>query len=190
MRGWHLFSSCLISSSSTIREWISWKSRSTQGYTPHNLSRDSLPSSLTWAHNEGRDILMVFDEDVGAALARACGLDSDAVHLARAAQIVRHHMIWESKPFNGFREGCQKESIPSLLLGLVSMILEAPSIKDQMADTTPTALAIAQIWSSTASSTSGHVAHHQSVSGTPLHRRHQFPCTQGWCCMLTHTRCH
>ena len=48
-------------------------------------------------------------------------------------------------PFNGFPERCQEESVPSLLLGLVSMIPEGPSIKDQMADITPAALAVAQI---------------------------------------------
>ena len=59
---------------------------------------------------------------------------------AHATQIGRHQMFREAKPFNGFPERCQEESVPSLLLGLVSMILEGPSIKDQMADTTPAAL--------------------------------------------------
>ena len=88
------------------------------------------------AHTKGRDILMAFEEDVGAALAKACELDSDsdAVHLAHAAQIVRRHMFGEAKPFTGFPEGCQGESVPPLLLAIVSMNLEGPSIKEQMAD--------------------------------------------------------
>ena len=51
-------------------------------------------------HNKGRDVLMVFKEGVGAALATACGLDcdSDAVHLACAAQIVRRQMFREASP--------------------------------------------------------------------------------------------
>uniref|UniRef100_UPI00358F83C1 uncharacterized protein n=1 Tax=Myxine glutinosa TaxID=7769 RepID=UPI00358F83C1 len=99
------------------------------------------------AHTKGRDILMAFEEDVGAALAKACELDSDsdAVHLAHAAQIVRSHMFGEAKPFTGFPEVCQEESVPPLLLALVSMILEGPSIKEQMADTNPAAIATAQI---------------------------------------------
>ena len=99
------------------------------------------------AHNKGRDVLMVLEEDVGAALATAWVLDcdSDAVHLASAVQIVRRQMFREAKPFNGFPERCQEESVPSLLLGLVSRILEGPSIKDQVTDTTPAALAVAQI---------------------------------------------
>lgn len=39
-------------------------------------------------------MLLVFDEDIGAALGKACeqDSDSDAVHLACAAQIVRQHV--------------------------------------------------------------------------------------------------
>jgi len=41
------------------------------------------------AHTKERDMLMSFEEDIGSAFAKACELDSDsdAVHLARAAQI-------------------------------------------------------------------------------------------------------
>ena len=83
------------------------------------------------AHNKGRDVLMVFEEDVGTAFATACGLDCDsnAVHLARAAQIVQCQMFREAKTFNGFPERCQEESVPLLLLGLVCVILMGPSIK-------------------------------------------------------------
>ena len=99
------------------------------------------------AYTKGRDILMAFEEDVGAALAKACELDSDsdAVHLAHAAQIVDHHMFGEAKPFTGFPVGCQEESVLPLLLALVSMILEGPSIKDQTADTNTAAFTAAQI---------------------------------------------
>ena len=99
-------------------------------------------------HIKGRDVLLVFEEDVGAALTKACELDSDnhAVgNLARAAQTVRSHVFEEGEPFNGFPEGCQDDPVPSLLLALVRMVLDGPSIKDQMADTTPATLAIAQM---------------------------------------------
>ena len=99
------------------------------------------------AHTQGRDVLLVFEEDVGAALTKACELNSgnDVVQLARAAQTVRRHMFEEGEPFNGFPEGFQEDYVPSLLLALVSMVLEGPSINDQMADTTPATLAIAQM---------------------------------------------
>jgi len=99
------------------------------------------------AHTKGRDILMSFEEDIGSAFAKACKLDSDtdAVHLARAAQIVRRHMFGEAKTFAGFPEGCQEKFVPPLLLALVSMIVEGLSIKEQFADTNPAAIATAQI---------------------------------------------
>jgi len=99
------------------------------------------------AHTKERDILVSFEEDIGSAFAKACELDSDsdAVHLARAAQIFRGHMFGETKTFAGFPEGCQEEFVPPLLLALVSMIVEGPSIKEQVADTNPAAIATAQI---------------------------------------------
>ena len=142
-------------------------------------------------HNKRRDILMAFEEYVGAALAKDCELDSDndAIHLARAAQIMRRHMLGEAKPFNGFPEGCQEESVPSPLLALVSMVMEGPIFKDQMADSTPAALVIAQMLKfnsikhkRTRDTTSSVTVRH------PLHRRRQFPRTQGWCCTLTQAR--
>lgn len=89
---------------------------------------------------------MVF-EDVGDPLVKACELDTDmdAVYLARAAQIVCCHSFREDKPFNGFPEGCQEESVPPLLLVLVNMAIESPSIKDQMEESTLAALATAQM---------------------------------------------
>ncbi|KAI0238884.1 hypothetical protein LSAT2_010353, partial [Lamellibrachia satsuma] len=74
-------------------------------------------------HNNGRDVLTALEEDVGAALAKACKLDSDndAVHVPRATQIVLRHMFGEAKHFNGFPERCQEEYVPSQLLALVSI---------------------------------------------------------------------
>ena len=78
--------------------------------------------------------MLLFDEDTGAALGKACeqDSDSDAVHLACAAQIVRRN-IFSSNPFTGsFDENCQEKSVPHQLLALVSMELEGPNIKDQL----------------------------------------------------------
>ena len=100
------------------------------------------------AYTKGRDVLMAFKDDIGTALAKACEQDNneDAMHLARAAQIVRRHIFGETKQFNGFPEKCQEDSVPQLLLTLVNMILEGPSIKDQMQEaTSPAALTIAQL---------------------------------------------
>ena len=63
------------------------------------------------AHNKGRDVLLGFEEDIGAATGRVCAqdIDSDAVHLARTAQIVRRHMFEDTKHFNGtFEENIRR----------------------------------------------------------------------------------
>ena len=64
------------------------------------------------SHSKGRNILLAFEEDVGEAIAKVCATDSviEAIHLARAAEIVRREMFGETKPFVGFPEGCQRES--------------------------------------------------------------------------------
>jgi hypothetical protein len=70
---------------------------------------------------KGRGILLMFREDIGCALAKACqqDSDSDAVHLARAAKIVRRHMFDKSKPLDGsFSPTCQEESMPSSRISL------------------------------------------------------------------------
>ena len=99
------------------------------------------------AQKKGWDVLMAFEEDIGTALSKVCELDSDneAIHLARAARIVRSHLFGKAKPFAGFPEGCQMEFVPFLLLALVNMILEGPSIQDHSESTTSAALSIAQL---------------------------------------------
>ena len=49
------------------------------------------------AQNRGRDVLFAFEEDIGAALTKACEFDSDndAIHLACAAKTVLTH-VWGS----------------------------------------------------------------------------------------------
>ena len=143
MRRRHPFSSGLISSSSTSREWISWKSRLTQGYTPHDFKQRLLAQFPDMqAHNKARDVLKVFEKDVGAALARARGLDSDAVHLACAAPYVSRRQVFQWIPKRILRGIC---SFTCTRPGEHDSRLDGPSIKDQMAYTNPAAFAVAQI---------------------------------------------
>lgn len=50
------------------------------------------------AHSQGRDTLLSFEEDIGSALIIASCHDSDAMHLMRAAQVVRKE-IFDSRFF-------------------------------------------------------------------------------------------
>ena len=45
------------------------------------------------AHVQEREILLTFEEDIGVALIKACDGDSDAVHLIRAAQVIRKELL-------------------------------------------------------------------------------------------------
>lgn len=53
------------------------------------------------AHSQGRDTILTFENDIGPALMKACDHDSDAMHLVRAAQIVRREMFDNRFTFDG-----------------------------------------------------------------------------------------
>ena len=98
------------------------------------------------AHTQGREVVLVFNEDVGAALRKACehDADSDAVYLARAATIG----FQTKMEFNGsFRTECQEQSLPTSLLSLVAMVLNGPNIKTQSSSSSASqpALSISQL---------------------------------------------
>ena len=129
------------------------------------------------SYKKGRDVLIAFEDDFGAALAKAYEQDSDedAVYIAHAAQIVPHQIFGEANPFNGFPERCQEDSVSPLLLTLMNMVLEGPSIKDQLIEKTNRQqhLQLLSCLNSTALSTSGQQAQ-QLLSDIGLHRRYQF----------------
>lgn len=87
------------------------------------------------AYTRGRDVLMAFEEDISIALAKACEQDNnqDAMHNTHAALIVHRHILYLVRPNHlmAFPKKCQKDSVPKLLLTLVNMVLDGPSMKDQ-----------------------------------------------------------
>ncbi len=99
-------------------------------------------------HRKGEDVYLVFKDDIGHALDKACNydLDRDIVKLAQAAHIVRKDMFKTQLSFNGsFSDSCQEKSLPQLLLTLVSMILEGPNIENQSCRSSIPSLSIAQL---------------------------------------------
>ena len=58
---------------------------------------------------QSREVLLSFKDDIGIALTKACDHDIDAVHLVRAAQVVRKELFnLKIKSFNGsFSSECQ-----------------------------------------------------------------------------------
>jgi len=92
------------------------------------------------SQTEGRDILLVYDEDIGTALKQACNddCDSDALNLAKASNIIRRDVIELTQSFNGrFPVDCQENAVLQSLAALVNMLLTGPNIKDQCAEDKP-----------------------------------------------------
>ena len=101
------------------------------------------------AETTGVSVTLGFKENVGAAVSKACtaDLDQDALHLARAAEIVRRDMFNSTWNFDSsLHRDCQEQSVPRALLTLVKMILEGPGIDVQSIETSTQApLTIAQL---------------------------------------------
>ena len=128
-------------------------------------------------HKEGRDILLVFNDDVGPAVRKACedDADADAIHLAHAANIVRREIFNKKTCFTGtFDSQCQTSSVPNSLVALVSMILYGPNIKTQSSylSTPQAALTLSQLlmFNSFARCQDGgsHTLRHKQERETPL----------------------
>ena len=103
------------------------------------------------AYNEGRNVKLIFNKDIGTAIRKPCEYDSDddAVHLAKAAQIIRRDIFKTQRSFNGtFSPKCQEESLPTSLLTLINLILVGSNIQKHSTTedvTKASSLAISQL---------------------------------------------
>jgi hypothetical protein len=89
------------------------------------------------AHPEGRDVLLVFNTDIGAALREASknDFDNEALILKQASNIVRRELFDKNSVFAGtFENNCQDSSVPPSLKTLVEMILGGPNIRNRAAN--------------------------------------------------------
>ena len=86
------------------------------------------------AFKNGRDVLLISNEDIGSALRQACENDpeNDAYILAQAARIVRKEVVNTITQFNGtFSTSCQVRDLPQSLQTLVGMLCDGASITEQ-----------------------------------------------------------
>jgi hypothetical protein len=82
--------------------------------------------------HKGREVLLVFEKDVGPALVSACDY-TDAMHLAKASEIVRREIFAEQNKFAGhFDRDSVVDYVPRCLVELVLMIEHGPDIKSQI----------------------------------------------------------
>ena len=82
--------------------------------------------------HKGRDILLAFKKDIGAILSQASNY-SAVIILAKAAKILRGHMIDHKSAFTGtFQERYVEYAIPSTFLQFVCIIEHGADIKSQL----------------------------------------------------------
>jgi hypothetical protein len=82
--------------------------------------------------HKGRDILLAFKKDIGAILSQASNY-SALIILAKAAKILRGHMIDHKSAFTGtFHERYVEYAIPSTFLQFVCIIEHGADIKSQL----------------------------------------------------------
>ena len=87
------------------------------------------------SYNEGREVYLAFDTDIGAALRTATNFDYDdeAFILSKAANIIRRDIFndKDKSEFDGtFSEKCQQDYVPSSLKTLIGMLLGCSNIND------------------------------------------------------------
>ena len=100
------------------------------------------------AYASGRDILLTFTDDMNSTFKEAYteSWDDEAVHLAKAARIVRRDMFHLQTEFSGpYDEHCQYSSIPETLLALMQMILQGPSADTAKREKCQASLSLAQL---------------------------------------------
>ncbi|CAC5367122.1 unnamed protein product [Mytilus coruscus] len=118
-------------------------------YTTHLENRILAAIPDLKAHKQGRDVLLIFNEDVGEVLKQATSYsDDEGIIIAKAAQIVRRNMFDTRYSFTGtFNDSCQQESVPQTLVSLVRMILGGPNIETQSSNIveSQTTLTISQL---------------------------------------------
>ena len=82
-------------------------------------------------HKQGRDILLIFEENAGDAILHACvrSGESDGFCLAKAANIIRKQLFVDQQDPEGALEPLHKQlGVPASLFSLISMLLDGGSI--------------------------------------------------------------
>ena len=83
-------------------------------------------------HRQGRDVLLAFENDVGSILSQASKY-GEAIHLAKAAGIIRRDMLHQTSNFSSsFHDTYIEQAIPPSLLQCVCMIEHGADIKSQL----------------------------------------------------------
>ena len=83
------------------------------------------------AHRQGRDVLLAFENDVGSLLSQASKY-GEAIHIAKAAGIIRRDMLNRKNFSSSFHDTYIEQAVPPSLLRFVCMIEHGADIKSQL----------------------------------------------------------
>ncbi len=85
------------------------------------------------AHHQGRDVMLAFEKDVGSMLAQASKY-GEAIHLAKAAGIIRQDMLNHKSHFSSsmFNNADLEQAVPPSLFQFVCMIEHGADIMSQL----------------------------------------------------------
>ena len=86
---------------------------------------------------------MIFDEDIGSALRKACNIDELQCtrHILHKLCVIKNCSVYGS-----FKPSHEQDVIPPSLMGLVRMILDGPNIKHQPEVAATTTRAVLNIY--------------------------------------------
>ncbi|CAC5426096.1 unnamed protein product [Mytilus coruscus] len=89
------------------------------------------------AYSKGREVLLVFEKDVGPAIALACNYD-DTIHIGKTAEIIRAQIKEHKTTFSGsFSAEEIQSSVPTSLLELVCKLEHGSDIQSQLENSHP-----------------------------------------------------
>ena len=125
---------------------------------------------LSWKLTNKDAMSFLLSMKTGLALSQASDY-SEAIIRAKAAKILRRHMLDHTSKFDGtFHDGCIEEAIPSSLLQFVGMIEQCADIKSQLRfGVSKTDLVIAQLLQ--------YNCYAEYKEGAATHRHSQNMCT-------------
>ena len=115
-----------------------YQNRLKQLGSPVKLNRTRLKTHIlsqipeVQAYHRGREVIFVCEKDVSPAIVSACEF-TDAMHLAKAADIIRKQILQSKVKFTGnFEKESVLSGVPQCLFQLVSMIEHGPDIESQL----------------------------------------------------------
>lgn len=124
----HQFLACHKCANSTQNVWKNSESKNLKFILLAFGKNSMQPFQTSCLHCKGENTYSCLTKTQAMSLKKkAYTQDSEVLHIAQAAQLIRRELFKVQNSFNGtFGNGCQDNSVPFLLKAFVSMILNGP----------------------------------------------------------------